>query len=322
MKKINTLFVSGLGNNSFVEVVSITQFKTNYVMTGSCNIFYNIKDERINKKYQRIDLKKNQKIDFNNIDIIFNQISDADSHSKVLTKLLRVYKSKEKQIKMINHPRYILQTSREKIYNLLNWIPSLVVPKTVKFVPLSPLDIDKKIEKNMFSFPVILRKIGTHGGESVILLNNFSDTKKLYSVALDGSAFYLIQYIDYKEDNIYKKFRLVVIEGEVFIRHVIFGETWMLHSRSKNLKFKKEELEILSSFEDKLKSQIQPIIDQIYKEIKLEYFGIDCCITRDLKIYLFELNANMNVLIGSSKDTYKLIDKIKNAITEMIVNKR
>lgn len=320
MERINVLFLSGIPNNKLVEVIAIDDSnRAKYIMTGSANVYNNIDNKRIIKKYQKLDLSSSQKINYVDINIIFNQIADADSHSKVLTKLDRFLKNKN--IKVINSPRYVLDTSRNMIYSKLNTISNLTVPKTIKFVPMEPKVIEEYIKKHNFNFPVILRKTGTHGGESVKLLKSFDDIYKLYDIALDGSAFYLIQFIDYKENEIYKKFRLAVVDGKVYIRHAIFSENWIIHADSKNPLFRDEEIAYLNNFEKKVQMNIQKTIDQIYKRVKLDYFGMDCFISSDYKITLFELNANMNVLVGASKNTAKYVTKIKDAITEMIINK-
>ncbi len=316
---IDVVFVSGLGNDKFVEVVKIVNNFPNIALSGSSNIAQNIEDERLNKIHIRLDLSSKQKLDLDENVILFNQISDSDSHSKVLDKLQKIlFKS---NIKVINHPRYIKETSRNLIYSKLKNIPNLTVPKTIKFVPITPIDIDEKIEKENFSFPVILRKVGTHGGNSVKLFKSFEDTKKLYDIALDGSPFYLIQFINYKEDGIYKKLRLVVVNGEVYIRHVIFSDEWMIHAKDKKSQYKELEIKLLNSFEQKIKPNIDFTIKQIYKKVRLDYFGIDCFINKNFEITIFELNANMNVLIGASENTFKYVEKIKNAIIEMILKK-
>lgn len=326
MKNAKVLFVSGIPNDKLVEVVSVENNFTKYIFSGSVNIYSNLEDEKIEKKYLRLDLLKKQKTDFDDIDIIFNQISDADTHSKVLMKLLILIKNKK--IPIINHPRYILETARNSIYARLKNVEKVKVPKTVKLVPILPEDIDKAIKKHGFSFPVILRKTGTHGGKSVKLLKSFEDTKKLYDIALDGSAFYLIQFFDYKEEGVYKKLRLVVVDGKAYLRHVIFSDNWIIHSRSRDFmnkypEYQEKEIKIIESFEEDLEKKLKKTINTIYKKIKLDYFGIDCTLDKDNNIFIFELNANMNVLIntGSNPIFVKQIDKIKVAIKNMIFKK-
>ena len=156
------------------------------------------------------------------------------------------------------------------------------------------------------------------------MLESYEDIyKKMYSFALDGREYYLTQYYDYKYEELYKKYRLIVIDGDVHVRHCIFSDHWMIHSGSrvfmdKNPSYQKKEKEILDTFELTIKPKIKETIDEIYKIIKLDYFGIDCSIDNNGEICLFELNANMNVLINDRPDMAKYVAKINNAIKKMI----
>ena len=79
----------------------------------------------------------------------------------------------------------------------------------------------------------------------------------------------------------------------------------------------------MKSFESNIKPNIQIAISSLYKTINLDYFGIDCSIDENFNILIFELNANMNVLINTSKNETNIwqepIAEIVNAITQMIL---
>lgn len=62
-----------------------------------------------------------------------------------------------------------MKTTRDNIYRLFQGIDKLHVPKTVKIQPKSPADIYETITKEGFSFPVIFRQAGDHGGISTIV---------------------------------------------------------------------------------------------------------------------------------------------------------
>ncbi|PLY15508.1 MAG: hypothetical protein C0628_02595 [Sulfurimonas sp.] len=137
----------------------------------------------------------------------------------------------------------------------------------------------------------------------------------------------MTQFVDYADTmGIYTKYRLVVVDGEVYIRHVIFSDSWVINSKSreymeKNKKYQSQEAKILKSFDIEIKPKIKDV-NQIYQKLKLDYFGIDCYIDKDMNILVFEINANMNVLINNAKDKIniwtKQIDIIKNAVIVMI----
>lgn len=319
MSLINVLFISAIPNNQLVKIQSINNSKPRFIISGSTNVYSFINSNKIKKQTIKLDLEKNQRINFENTNVIFNQISDADTHSISLNKLEHI--SSIHNIPIINKPLKILNTSRDKVYDILKDLNSVIIPKTIKFAPLNPQDIEKTISKENFTYPIILRSVGTRGGISMKLIKDKKSLYELYDIALDGSSFYLSQYYNYKEEEKFIKYRIVIIDGEVFIRHVIISEEWMIHAKSKNEKYKDEEFQRLKEFDVLIKDKISNTIEEIYKKIDLDYFGIDCFITKDFKIGIFELNANMNILIGSSEKTKPYVEKIKNAICDMILKK-
>lgn len=219
-----------------------------------------------------------------------------------------------------------MNTTRDNIYRLLQEVDKLHVPKTVKIQPKSPSDIYDTIEKEHFEFPVIFRQAGDHGGISTVKIDD--KTEQFYAFPLDGRDYYLTQFVDYADTmGIYTKYRLVVVDGEVYIRHVIFSDSWVIHSKSreymeKNKKYQSQEAKILKSFDIEIKPKIKDVINQIYQKLKLDYFGIDCYIDKDMNILVFEINANMGILLQTKGYIFEdRIETIRQALIKMILEK-
>lgn len=325
--KSNVLFIDGIRDDSKVTVSLIDDKGLSYDVGGSCNLFNHINSEYFKKHILVLDANQtsNLNINFNDVHLLVNQVSDFDTHKKVLSKIDVL--EDQVLLPIINSAKNIVKTTRDNIYELLNSIDKLKVPKTVRITPLHPKDIIKTIKKENFEFPVILRECGNHGGHMTILLKSKDDLKDFYFFALDGREYYLIQYINYKENNIYRKCRLVVIDGKVYIRHVIYYDDWMIHSSSRefmdeNPEYYEKESKIFDNFDTKLKPKLEPIIEKIYEKIGLDFFGIDCAIDKDMNITIFELNANMNILLNTNSYTEKQTKKINEALINMIIEKK
>lgn len=327
MEKKKVLFIKGIPDNGKVKVASIRDGHLVYSPGGSTNLFNNLSTDQFEKYIVAMDTLRHHRINLLKYDLIFNQVSDPDTHKKVLNKLDDILQRSKKTIPCCNEPKKILKTSRDTIYSLLKNIPKLIVPKTIKIIPKSPQDVIEAIQRNHFSFLLLFRQAGDHGGISTIRIENINDIEKqMYAVALDGREYYITQFIDYKKDKIYKKFRLIIVNGEVYLRHVIFNDSWMIHSRSRdfmktNQEYNEIELQILESFDEVIKPLIQNTIQKIYEIVQLDYFGIDCNIDENGNILIFELNANMNVLIDKNTRMEKYIEKIQNAIVQMFLSK-
>lgn len=313
----NIICISGIRDDNKATIVSISNnIIPNYDPSGNSNI-YNVISEYFNCTQIVFDTKDNQQLKINRPSLIINEISDADTHKITLSKVESFQKNLKRNVPIINHPKYILETKRDSIYSNLKDIDNLYVPKTVRFSPKSPSEIFETIHKEKFKLPVIMRKAGDHGGISTLLIKSLDNIEIFNSVALNGDEFYLTQFVDYKVNNIYTKYRLVVICGQVYLRHIICSDNWLIHAQNKTDNNKSIQQKLQEEFEEKTIYKISPIIKKIHEVLKLEYFGIDCNIDENHNILIFEINANMNIFVGNNMDN---INNISIALQKMISN--
>ena len=325
----NILFLNGLPDNALVTVNFIDKNNTMYYnLKGSCNIAQAMNNNYIVPSTLVFDTHLKQDINVaSNIHAIFNEISDADTHLVTLAKAQKLYNIFAEKIPFFNIPNHIMRTTRSNIYKLLHDIDGLHVPKTVKIQPKSAYDIYDAIAREGLEFPLIFRRAGDHNGVSTTLIEDASE--QFYAFALNGENHYLTQFVDNSNrDGIYAKYRLAVVDGEVFIRHVLFDNDRIVHNRAymeENEKYRKKENEILNSFNKIIKPKIQTTIKEIHHRLGLDYFGIDCNIDDDYTITLFEANASMDMLTDRHKNEHSLltdkIQEIKNAIVKMLNSK-
>ena len=326
MQKKTVLFINGIPDSRMVELIKIEKDGSTVIQqSGSANIFQYVTTQRFYKSILTFDTNVKQEAQGLRFDALFNQISDPDTHQTTLLKTEKMYRSLPMGVPMFNLPEHIRRTSRDIVCDILKDIRGLHVPKTVRIKPRSPDDIYDAIAKNGFSFPVIFRKAGDHGGVSTIRIDD--ENEHFYAFALDGSDCYLTQYVDYANKGIYRKLRLVVVDGDVHLRHAIYSNRWMIHSESrefmcKHTKYQTMEKKLIQSFKRDIKPHIQPVITEIHKRLELDYFGIDCHIDEHFSLLAFEINANMNVLTNTASDKKNIwnkpIEQIIEAIEKMV----
>lgn len=257
--------------------------------------------------------------------LIFNEISDPDSHHDTLERCATV--CNQLKVPVINHPEKILHTTRDNVARRLDGIPGVHMPRTIRFRPRSPEDIFTKIDEAGFVFPVIVRIAGVHGGESNVFLESRDDLHKLHVYPFDSSWFYLTQFIDYRsDDGLYRKYRIIVVDRNPLLRHLLIDSKWMIHASSRNYMQNKTQLWIeeqkrYDSFELELKPVIAPAIQEIARRLGLDYFGIDCNINEQGEMLIFEANANMNVLYNNYDSLKGRIELIKQHINQLIMRK-
>lgn len=322
---MSTLFISGFNDKGTVKIYPGPDGGTGYKYDGSCGIYgaMNFGKARVDGLTLFGDALEYQKIRIPaRVSLVFNEISDPDSHSRSLKRCEEL--CWKMQLPVINHPSRIFKTTRDNIPILLKHIPGLRVPATISLVPRSPEDIFTGIDREGLAFPVIVRTAGSHGGISSILIRGRDDFDKLHFYAFDGTKFYLTEFVDYvSDDGYYRKYRIVVIDGVPLYRHHLADEQWMIHSSS--LKFmKKNEFLIDESvarrerFDEETLPGIRPAIDEMTKRLQLEYYGIDCNIDEQGNILIFEVNANMKILAGNNPLNERQMRRIKHHILKLL----
>lgn len=321
---MSILFVNGFNDNNTARVAPGPKGEVGFRYDGCCGIFGYMDFGKM--KVDSITLfgeKTKQHIQIRSKpSVIFNEISDPDSHQGSLKRCESL--CSQIQVPVINHPSKILKTTRDNIPVLLKDIPGLKVPATVSLTPRSPEDIFTEIDRADLVFPVIVRLAGAHGGKSSILITGHDDIGKLHVYPFDGSKFYLTQYVDYaSDDGYYRKYRIVVVDGVPLYRHHLIDKKWMIHASS--IEFMKENSDLMdestalrNAFDRQTAPMIRPAIDEITRRLQLKYYGIDCNIDKEGNILVFEVNANMNILTQSNPLLVQQVKRIKQHILKLL----
>lgn len=331
--KPQVLFLSGIRDDATVRVKAVNSVgDLSFSASGSCNVYNFLKTYQVNKLRLTLDARPHFSLPYPEADVmIFNQISEPDTHQITLRKLLTLQNNTPQNI-WLNHPQAILETSRDQIATKLKGIPGLIMPHTVR-VKLSGLeDLWRAMKWAELNFPVIIRECGTHGGQRMILMANAEDLSSLYPLALDGRAFYLIQYHDYCRENVYTKYRIAVVAGKTYLRGIGSGEGWMVHHKNhvallkKNTYYREYEKILRAEFYQRLNGLIQPVMGRIIQALRLDFFGIDCHISKQGEILIFEANASMSILEEEPDLELRAYwrgqnEAIKEALVEMILDK-
>lgn len=318
MIKKNILFINGVADNSKVKVTRIDKKGTiKWKTRGTANISNYLKNNLFDCMDIVFDTRKDQQLPKQMIHGIFNQISDPDTNKISLQKVQELHKAVSAKIPFFNIPSCIMETTRDNIHKSLQGIDNLDVPKTVKIQPKSSKDIYDTIKEEGFEFPVIFRQAGEHGGISTIRVDD--ETEQFYPFALDGREYYLTQFVEYaEEDGLYKKYRLIVVDGKAYLRHVKVSAGWMVHHKSQIDNPEKLQQISAQRFIDNNEA-IQKVVKEIYNRLQLDYFGIDCYIDEKMNLLVFEINPSMGVFLQAKGDIFSQnVDEIRQAVIQMI----
>ena len=322
------LFIRGVNDENLIEPILRSGGELGYRIDGSTSIYrlMDFPDRVVEWVLLFGDKVKQDSIRYRRKPtVVFNEIADADSHAGALRRCEAF--CDHLGVPIINHPRHVRHTTREAMSTTLQGIHGVIMPRTVRCTPGSPDEIYALIKRERLSYPVIVRLAGRHGGTSSILIRSSRDRNKLHVYPFDQRPFYLTEFADYRSsDGLYRKYRLVVVNGQLLFRHFLVSENWMVHASSvqfakANPSLWSERIERIATFEQAVASKIDPAIQIITSRVKLDYFGIDCNIDDEGRMLIFEVNANMNVLHDPSGESSAVVNKIKAAIAQMLLER-
>ena len=290
-------FLMGLSDSGKEGLAQNEKGQPQIVLTGTCSYHVHLTQGKFRLRKIFLSGKvDDQKLALGPAPLV-NYIADPDSHWRALAKAGELVEIDGRVC--FNPPLQIAQTRRDSMARLLDGISGLHVPVTIRIEPKHPHEFIRAATEARLRFPLIVRLAGDHGGVSTVRVDSVSNWGNIHAIAWGGRAVYLTEFVDYADsDGLYRKHRIVMIDGEPVLRHVIIGDQWLLH-RSKRIDTEEarlEETRRLKNFENETLPLISTKLAEIYRRAGLNFFGIDCHVAADGKMTLFEANATMNIL--------------------------
>jgi len=319
------LFVRGINDFNRVEINPRPDGKFDFTIDGSCNVMGHLGFDK--SVIASVILFGNQ-VEQPGFQLpetpalIFNQISDPDSHQGALVRCVQL--CEQVRAPVMNRPERIQATTRDRVSELLQGIPGVIMPRTIRAQPRSPREVFAAAESAGLRFPVIVRLAGVHGGKSSVLVHGKQDLASLDVYPFDGSWFYLTEFVDYKSgDGVYRKLRVVVVGGKPLFRHLLADSHWMIHAARLDYmdaypELYEAEAQAFANFETELAPAIQPAVDAITDRLGLDYFGIDCNVNDQGEMLVFEANANMNVFFNTRSRSTELLEVIRKELRDLV----
>jgi glutathione synthase/RimK-type ligase-like ATP-grasp enzyme len=318
------LFVSGVNDRSEIGVTLDEQSNPVYLLDGNTSVHRRLPlREEVTGSFLIFGRGVSQPpVEFKTApSLIFNQIAEPDTHRGALERCIEL--CDQVNTTVINHPRHVLRTTRDQVAQILQGIPVVVVPRTQRFVPASPDEVFSRAHAESFDFPFIVRIAGEHGGRWMVRIDGPEDHARLHALPFDGRPFYLIEYIDCRDERgLYNKQRIAMIDGEPMLRHALNGRDWVVLGNDRRAMVEREGWEGLAALEAGLESELLPRVAagcrEIARRLRLEYFGIDGCMRPDGSLVVFEANANMKIVTGSNPERADRRERVYQKIYEML----
>lgn len=243
-------------------------------------------------------------------DILMVAMSESDRNHAIFALLEQSLADWPKPV--VNAPQYIPATGRDTASMLLQNVPGLHIPLTVRIARSDLQDIASgKTSLSGFlpegNFPIILRPFGSQAGRDLDRLYGPEEIVS-YLAKVDATEFFLSAFIDYSgQDGLFRKYRVALIDGQPYACHMAVSSNWMVHyvnaGMYEDAQKRAEELDFMEHF-DKFAYRHQAALNAIYQRTKLDYLCIDCAESHDGELLIFEIDHTMVVHAMDPEDLF------------------
>ena len=200
--------------------------------------------------------------------------------------------------------RRITELTRDGVCDLLEGAPQILAPRAA---PLSRPQLaalgDGALALEAVlpgaAFPIIARPLGSHAGGGLLKLDTPAAIAP-YLAGQDAEVFYVSPFVDYASpDGLYRKHRIVVIEGLPFVCHMAVSPRWMVHYLNADMldnpSNRQEEADFMAAFDTDFAARHEAAFKALHERLGLDYFGIDSAELADGRLLVFEVDVAMIV---------------------------
>ena len=255
-------------------------------------------------------------------DVVLNMISDVDDGCEALASSTAFIDGLG--LPTINHPTHILGTDRVGVARILSDIAGCRIPRIARWSAtdlLAPLAAERL---RPFSWPLLVRLAGSHGGDDFERVETLAELAAFVGRHPEAE-YYVSDYVDYRSpDGWFRKYRLFIVNGEVFPYHLAIGDQWKMHyfrtTMDRHPWMQREEEIFLTAPGRALGSKVMSILKAMAPALRLGFFGVDCSLDHAGALLVFEANATMRVHGDNKTAHYKdaPVQRIKDAFDAML----
>ncbi len=262
-------------------------------------------------------------------DALIVTIGISDQNQALLTFLESQLRHWPKPV--INAPQYIPGTDRNQASVLLADVPGLLIPPTLRasretLLHIAAGNATLPSQFKACEFPIILRPLASQAGHDLDKIERAGDLAA-YLARVKDTEFFLSRFIDYRnDDGLFRKVRVVLINGRAYACHMAVSSNWMVHYVNADMyedaAKRAEEATFMANF-DGFVDRHRSALEAIYQRTLLDYLCIDCAETRDGQLLVFEIDHAMVVHAMDPEDLFPYkrqhMQKVKYAFRDFLL---
>ncbi len=233
-------------------------------------------------------------------DLVFNTIADAPDAGPALRAAESFIAGQNRPA--LNTPLHVPLTSRVAIAEMF------ARSATVAVAPTRHVD-RSSIAHDAPAYPYLIRPLDSHAGTDLARIHDPGELDAYFGAVTHAHDFYVSAFIDYRNaDGYYRKYRIAFVDGVPYPVHLAISPRWMIHyynaPMAENAWMREEEHAFMRDLASVFTGPAAAGLREIAARIPLDYFGIDCSLSADGRVLLFEASAAMIVHTRDPVDLY------------------
>jgi hypothetical protein len=201
---------------------------------------------------------------------------------------------------LLNSPEHVLKTSRDGLHAALRSAPGIVSPALVRTdrPVLGELARGASRLEDVLpgaGFPILVRPVDSNAGQDLAKIDAPSDLTA-YLETTPGDDFFVSQFIDYHSpDGLYRKYRVVLMQGKAYLAHLGLSPRWMVHylnaDMNENAQNRAEEDAAMRDFEHAFGARHAAAFRTFHERVGLDYVVMDCSELPNGELLVFEADT-------------------------------
>jgi hypothetical protein len=239
-------------------------------------------------------------------DVAFVAVAEGDANRPILDMLARRLPTWPRPV--VNEPGRISRLSRDGVSRLLACVPGACAPinlrvERARLARLAAADAPVDRISRDIRFPIVARPVGSHAGEGLEKLDDGAAVAA-YLARLPEGEFFVAPFVDYSgDDGLFRKYRIVLIDGRPYAGHMAISSRWMIHYLNADMidnpRNRAEEAAFMQDFDASFGARHRIALREIARRCGLDYLIMDCAETPDGRLLVFEVG---NAMIIHSMD--------------------
>lgn len=209
----------------------------------------------------------------------------------------------------LNDPAAIARLSRDAVAAGLGAIPGICSPPVLRMSRTQLLacpDDRKAIE--FLREPALIRPLGSHAGRGLVKVEGLGEIAA-YLDGTEETEFFLTRFVDYRDaSGLFRKSRVVVIDGAPFLCHMALSSHWMVNYLSARMEgsaaHRAEEAKAMAEFDTGFSARHATAFAALNAWMGLDYFQIDCAESPDGRLLVFEVDVAAIVHLMDPPDLF------------------